>query len=264
MRDLTSQQEGVEPDARFTFANDRTFLAWNRTAVALVVAGFAITQLLPPSPGIPGGGPPHIVGVPLIVLGIILSLTSYRQWARNQRALRLGRPLPPRTCPAIPHIAGGRRRRDRCGARADHPGSPPVSGGGRRITGSDVATRLEDMEDIDPAVPRERTVLAWSRTGLSSLALGGIPVRVDPLAGLTVLALGGVVWVLGYFHHRSMWATAGPARWLTRPRVLRLIAVGTAFVALVALSSWSCGTGPRPSHGGGAGQSAPGSRSTAC
>jgi inner membrane protein YidH len=99
MRKPTGQQEGVEPDARFTFANERTFLAWNRTAVALVVAGLAITQLLPPFPGIPGGR--HIVGVPLILLGLALSLTSYRQWARNQRALRLGQPLPPSNVPRL-------------------------------------------------------------------------------------------------------------------------------------------------------------------
>ena len=92
-------EQGVEPDARFTFANERTFLAWNRTALALVVAGLAITQLLPPFPGIPGGR--HVVGVPLIVLGIVLSLTSYRQWARNQRALRLGRPLPHTNLPRL-------------------------------------------------------------------------------------------------------------------------------------------------------------------
>jgi uncharacterized membrane protein YidH (DUF202 family) len=103
--------------------------------------------------------------------------------------------------------------------------------------GTDAAatTPSEDMEDIDPGLARERTVLAWSRTGLSFLALGGILVRVDPLAGLTVLALGGVVWLLGYLHHRSMWTRPGAARWLTRSRALRLIAIGTAFVALVAL-----------------------------
>jgi len=101
--------------------------------------------------------------------------------------------------------------------------------------GSDAATHPDDMEDIDPGLARERTVLAWSRTGLSFLALGGILVRVDPLAGLTVLALGGVVWLLGYLHHRSMWAAAEPARWLTRLKALRLIAAGTALVALVGL-----------------------------
>jgi uncharacterized membrane protein YidH (DUF202 family) len=104
-----------------------------------------------------------------------------------------------------------------------------------RAAGTAAAAPAEDMEDIDPGLARERTVLAWSRTGLSFLALGGVLVRVDPLAGLAVLALGGVVWLLGYLHHRSMWAPAGAARWLTRPRALRLIAGGTAFVAVVAL-----------------------------
>ena len=36
-----------EPDVRFTFANERTFLAWNRTALALIATGVAATQLLP-------------------------------------------------------------------------------------------------------------------------------------------------------------------------------------------------------------------------
>src|SRR5574341_1698127 len=93
------EPDGVEPDARFTFANERTFLAWIRTSVALVVAGLAITQLLPPFPGIPGGR--HIVGVPLIVLGFVLSLASYRRWEQNQRALRLGQPLPGSNLPRL-------------------------------------------------------------------------------------------------------------------------------------------------------------------
>ncbi len=106
----------------------------------------------------------------------------------------------------------------------------------QRTAGADATMLPEDMEDIDPGLARERTVLAWSRTGLSFLALGGILVRADPLAGLAVLALGGVVWVLGYFHHRGMWAAAGTADRLTRPRVLCLIAAGTALVSLVGLA----------------------------
>lgn len=107
--------------------------------------------------------------------------------------------------------------------------------GARPPGDSNAAAHPEDMEDLDPGLARERTVLAWSRTGLSFLALGGILVRVDPLAGLAVLALSGLVWLLGYFHYRSMW-TAGAARWLTRPRAVRLIAAGTALVSLVALA----------------------------
>jgi putative membrane protein len=87
-----------EPDARFTFANERTFLAWSRTALALVVAGLAITQLLPPF-GFRGGR--RVIGLPLIGLGAALAFTSYRQWAQNQRALRLRRPIPRSPLPRI-------------------------------------------------------------------------------------------------------------------------------------------------------------------
>jgi hypothetical protein len=58
------QDDETEPDARFTYANERTFLAWNRTALALVVAGLAIIQLLPPFPGVPGGR--HMLALPLL------------------------------------------------------------------------------------------------------------------------------------------------------------------------------------------------------
>ena len=88
-----------EPDARFTFANERTFLAWNRTALALVVAGLAIAQLLPPFPGIPFGR--HLLAVPLIALGAILAVVGYLELRRNQRALRDRRPLPRSPLPRI-------------------------------------------------------------------------------------------------------------------------------------------------------------------
>jgi putative membrane protein len=84
--------EGTEPDPRFTFANERTFLAWSRTALALVVAGLGIVELLPPFRGVPVGR--HLLGVPLIILGAALAVVAYAEWLRNQRALRLGRPLP--------------------------------------------------------------------------------------------------------------------------------------------------------------------------
>ena len=90
---------GTEPDPRFTFANERTFLAWSRTALALVVAGLAIVQLLPPFPGVPAGR--HLLGVPLIALGAVLAVAAYTEWVRNQRALRRGEPMPTSIIPWI-------------------------------------------------------------------------------------------------------------------------------------------------------------------
>ncbi len=92
-------EDGTEPDARFTFANQRTFLAWHRTALALIVAGLAIVQLLPPFRGVPWGR--HLIAVPLIVLGGTLSLASYVEWVRNQRALRRGEPLGRSVLPKV-------------------------------------------------------------------------------------------------------------------------------------------------------------------
>ena len=88
-----------EPDVRFTLANERTFLAWNRTALALVVAGLGIVQLLPPFPRVPWGR--HVLGVPLIVLGAIVSATAYLEWRRTQTALRRSEPMPQSVLPRI-------------------------------------------------------------------------------------------------------------------------------------------------------------------
>jgi putative membrane protein len=91
-RDPAPDDGGTEPDPRFTFANERTFLAWSRTALALVVAGLGIIQLLPPFPRVPWGR--HVLGLPLIIFGAIVAVTAYGEWAKSQRAMRRGEPLP--------------------------------------------------------------------------------------------------------------------------------------------------------------------------
>ena len=88
-----------EPDPRFTLANERTFLAWNRTALALVAAGLAIVQLLPPFRGVPLGR--HLLGIPLIVLGAVVAVAAYWEMTRNQAALRRGQPLPRSIVPRL-------------------------------------------------------------------------------------------------------------------------------------------------------------------
>jgi putative membrane protein len=94
-----TRPEETEPDARFTFANERTFLAWSRTALALVVAGLGIVQLLPPFPGVPWGR--HVLGVPLIAFGAFVAVVAYAEWVRNQRALRRQDPLPRTVMPML-------------------------------------------------------------------------------------------------------------------------------------------------------------------
>ena len=88
-RERRLEQTGSEPDPRFTYANERTFLAWNRTALALIAAGLAAAQFL----HFNVRGLRLVIAVPLIVLGAALALASYLHWEDSERAMRLGRPL---------------------------------------------------------------------------------------------------------------------------------------------------------------------------
>ena len=93
------QSAGSEPDARFTLANERTFLAWSRTSLALIAAGLAVAQLLPPFPGVPWGR--SVIATPLILLGAVLSGLSYFEWKNNQHALWHSQPMPRSQLPKV-------------------------------------------------------------------------------------------------------------------------------------------------------------------
>jgi putative membrane protein len=84
------REVGEDPDPRFTFANERTFLAWNRTALALIGGGLAAGQLLQFDSELVR----LLVALPPILLGGLLAVTSSRRWKANERAMRLGEPLP--------------------------------------------------------------------------------------------------------------------------------------------------------------------------
>jgi putative membrane protein len=90
----------MDPDPRVTFANERTFLAWTRTSLALIGAGLAVAQFLKLGARLAR----LLTGIGLIALGSTTSLASYRQYRRSQRAIRHGQPIPPR---AMPHILAG-------------------------------------------------------------------------------------------------------------------------------------------------------------
>lgn len=81
---------GGEPDPRFSFANERTLLAGLRTALALISGGVAINVVTVP---IAAWGQ-HLLTVELLALGGVLSLGSWVRWARAERAMRKGAPLP--------------------------------------------------------------------------------------------------------------------------------------------------------------------------
>ena len=94
----TRPRRTTSPTCRFTYANERTFLAWNRTALALIATGVAATQLLPKLQVEWGR---RLLGLPLIALGAVVAAESLRQWRANQRAMRRGDPLPRSWMPLV-------------------------------------------------------------------------------------------------------------------------------------------------------------------
>jgi putative membrane protein len=98
LAETTEPQVDREPDVRFTYANERTFLAWNRTALALIATGVAATQLLPK---LQVGWGRRVLGLPLIALGAIVAAESFRHWRANERAMRRGEPLPRSPMPLV-------------------------------------------------------------------------------------------------------------------------------------------------------------------
>ncbi|WP_041944261.1 YidH family protein [Tsukamurella paurometabola] len=86
-RELT---EGESPDARFTLANERTFLAWIRTALGLVAAAVGLEAFAPDVV-------PAAVRTPLVVILLVVAAGlagyAFRRWLSVEGAMRTGRPL---------------------------------------------------------------------------------------------------------------------------------------------------------------------------
>jgi putative membrane protein len=92
------REVGTTPDYRFSLANERTFLAWLRTGLALIAGGLAVAQFLPPMP-IPRLR--EVLAIALLLLGGTVAVRAVDHWARIERAIRLGRELPASRFPAV-------------------------------------------------------------------------------------------------------------------------------------------------------------------
>ncbi|WP_405782084.1 YidH family protein [Streptomyces sp. NBC_00859] len=97
------RDEGSTPDYRFSLANERTFLAWIRTALALIGGGFAVDQFLPDLPwGVRAG-----LALALLGAGVLCALRAVNHWVRCERAMRRGEDLPVSRFPAALSLAVG-------------------------------------------------------------------------------------------------------------------------------------------------------------
>ncbi|SEB54355.1 putative membrane protein [Nocardioides exalbidus] len=75
-------------DIRFSLANERTFLAYERTAIGLVAASLAVFHLLEPS------WPQKVLGLLLVLSGLIASVGGWLRYRQAEKAIREGHDLP--------------------------------------------------------------------------------------------------------------------------------------------------------------------------
>jgi putative membrane protein len=92
---------GAEPDPRFLLASQRTFLSWNRTALALIAGGIAVARFVT----VGSDAAELAVALLLICFGAFVAVRCHRLWRRVDDALRGGQPLPPSDLPKI--LTGG-------------------------------------------------------------------------------------------------------------------------------------------------------------
>ena len=93
-RDAAAADEPAssEPDYRFSLANERTYLAWIRTAIGLLAGGVAVSRFGPND----GGGQVATLAVAgtCVALAGYLAIGAYVRHRRVQHAMRAGNPLP--------------------------------------------------------------------------------------------------------------------------------------------------------------------------
>jgi putative membrane protein len=83
--------EGREPDYRFSLANERTFLAWIRTALAVLAGGVLLHQF---ATRIQPRWVLVAVAIALALLAGLMAGTAYYRWKTHEIAMRHAQPLP--------------------------------------------------------------------------------------------------------------------------------------------------------------------------
>lgn len=82
-------RDGHPPDPRFSFANERTYLAWNRTGLALIGGGLLAANLLEQLPTVTG----LLLVLAPPVLGAACAVSGFRRWCIRELQLRRREPL---------------------------------------------------------------------------------------------------------------------------------------------------------------------------
>ena len=85
------QSLGAEPDYRFSLANERTFLAWIRTALALLAGAMLVHQF---ATGLEPRWLTLVFSLALAVVSALLSVGAFLHWKGNEIAMRNAGALP--------------------------------------------------------------------------------------------------------------------------------------------------------------------------
>lgn len=84
-----------EPDIRFSLANERTLLAYQRTAIGLIAASIAVAHFLDRSVTA------SLLAAVLLLSGAVAGIGGYRRYRVADAAIRAGRPLPAGQTPML-------------------------------------------------------------------------------------------------------------------------------------------------------------------
>ncbi len=85
----------LDIDVRFLLANERTLLAWLRTALTLMAGGVALAQFADNRPAL------QVIGIGLLVLGSVGGLIDFARFRATRRAIRAGQLPAPGHGPAL-------------------------------------------------------------------------------------------------------------------------------------------------------------------
>ena len=100
---MTDQPDQPRPlDYRMSFASERTYLAYLRTALALLAAGVAVVGAFP---HVGHENIRRVIGVVLIVSGLTVAIGARLRWKSIEVVMRTGGPLPRSTIDLVAVVA---------------------------------------------------------------------------------------------------------------------------------------------------------------
>ena len=91
------EEKNLIDRSREHLANERTFLAWIRTSIALMGFGFVIVKftlflkqlsLLLETSSVPSKGYSSIIGVVMVAIGVIIAILAFLQYKRNEKWIK--------------------------------------------------------------------------------------------------------------------------------------------------------------------------------